>query len=238
MGNLICAHCSSCANEAYTFLRKLVVKITRLNTTFLVLGVLQRLLQNGHAIAMEVNGYHFAIRGQWTKYYMANLGIQTARQPDKGHHLGVTAPRESDACVLQFSKVVFTLDDMNSLLQILQWIPSGLTRKRKLHRWLRKPCVCLSLCCYCWDSTRPEVGTWTLAKWMEILSDLGPCSLCRPLHFPQPFWPFTSSKNTSSLCSAQCYVAAWMGGEFGGECIHVYGWLSPFAVHLKPSQHC
>ena len=22
--------------------------------------------------------------------------------------------------------------------------------------------------------------------------------------------------------SAQCYVAAWMGGESGGECIHVY----------------
>ena len=32
--------------------------------------------------------------------------------------------------------------------------------------------------------------------------------------------------------------AAWMGGEFGGECIHVYVWLSPFAVHLKLSQHC
>ena len=29
--------------------------------------------------------------------------------------------------------------------------------------------------------------------------------------------------------SAQCYVAAWMGGEFGGEWIHVYVWLSPFA---------
>ena len=38
--------------------------------------------------------------------------------------------------------------------------------------------------------------------------------------------------------SAQCYVAAWMGGEFGGEWIHVYVWLSPFAVHLKLSQHC
>ena len=38
--------------------------------------------------------------------------------------------------------------------------------------------------------------------------------------------------------SAQCYVAAWMGGESGGEWIHVYVWLSPFAVHLKPSQHC
>ena len=29
-----------------------------------------------------------------------------------------------------------------------------------------------------------------------------------------------------------------MGGEFGGELIHVYVWLSPFAVHLKLSQHC
>ena len=29
-----------------------------------------------------------------------------------------------------------------------------------------------------------------------------------------------------------------MDGEFGGEWISVYGWLSPFAVHLKPSQHC
>ena len=38
--------------------------------------------------------------------------------------------------------------------------------------------------------------------------------------------------------SAQCHVAAWMGGEFGGGWVHVYGWLSPFAVHLKPSQHC
>ena len=38
--------------------------------------------------------------------------------------------------------------------------------------------------------------------------------------------------------AAQCYVEAWMGGEFGGEQIHVYVWLSPFAVHLKLAQHC
>ena len=38
--------------------------------------------------------------------------------------------------------------------------------------------------------------------------------------------------------SAQCHVAAWIGGEFGEEWIHVYVWLSPFAVHLKLSQHC
>ena len=36
--------------------------------------------------------------------------------------------------------------------------------------------------------------------------------------------------------SGQCYVAGWMGGEFGGEWIHVYVRLSPFAVHLKLSQ--
>ena len=38
--------------------------------------------------------------------------------------------------------------------------------------------------------------------------------------------------------SAQSYVASWMGGEFGGEWIHVYVWLIPFAVNLKLSQHC
>ena len=30
--------------------------------------------------------------------------------------------------------------------------------------------------------------------------------------------------------SAQRYVAAWMGGGFGGEWIHVYAWLNPFTV--------
>ena len=48
--------------------------------------------------------------------------------------------------------------------------------------------------------------------------------------------------NKDLLCStgdsAQCYVAAWLGEEFGGKWIHVYVWLSPFAVHLKLSQHC
>ena len=37
--------------------------------------------------------------------------------------------------------------------------------------------------------------------------------------------------------SAQCYVAAWMEEGFGEEWIRVYGWLSPFTVSLKLSQH-
>jgi len=41
----------------------------------------------------------------------------------------------------------------------------------------------------------------------------------------------------SARNSNQCYVAAWMGGKFGGESTHVYVWLSPFAVHLKLPQH-
>ena len=45
--------------------------------------------------------------------------------------------------------------------------------------------------------------------------------------------------NKDLLCStgesAQCYVAIRMGGEFGGECIHIYIWLSPFPVHLELS---
>ena len=38
--------------------------------------------------------------------------------------------------------------------------------------------------------------------------------------------------------SAQCYVAAWMGGDCGGEWIHVHARWSPFAFHLKLSQRC
>ena len=34
------------------------------------------------------------------------------------------------------------------------------------------------------------------------------------------------------------YVAAWVGGGVGEEWIPVDVWLSPFAVHLKRSQHC
>ena len=33
-------------------------------------------------------------------------------------------------------------------------------------------------------------------------------------------------------------MAAWIGGEFGGEWIHGYVWQSPFAVFLKLPQHC
>ena len=33
-------------------------------------------------------------------------------------------------------------------------------------------------------------------------------------------------------------VASWVGGEFGGEWMHEYVWLSLFAVHPELSQCC
>ena len=48
-------------------------------------------------------------------------------------------------------------------------------------------------------------------------------------------WITDKDRMYSTWNSAQCYVAAWMGGQFGGEWIHVYVWLSPFAVPLRLS---
>ena len=48
-------------------------------------------------------------------------------------------------------------------------------------------------------------------------------------------WITNKDLQYSTENSAQCYVAAWMRGECGGECIHIYIWLSLFAVHLKLS---
>ena len=41
----------------------------------------------------------------------------------------------------------------------------------------------------------------------------------------------------STWNSAQCYVAAWMGGSLGRNGQLMYVWLCPFTVHLKLSQH-
>ena len=47
-------------------------------------------------------------------------------------------------------------------------------------------------------------------------------------------WITNKDLLNSTWNSAQCYVAAWMGREFGEEWIHVCIWLSLFTIHLKP----
>ena len=51
-------------------------------------------------------------------------------------------------------------------------------------------------------------------------------------------WIMSKDLLYSTGNSAQCYMPAWLRGEFGREWIHAYIRLSPFAVHLKLSQHC
>ena len=49
---------------------------------------------------------------------------------------------------------------------------------------------------------------------------------------------FKPTRTYSTWNSVQCYVVGWVGGEFGGEWIHIHVWLRPFAIHWKLSQHC
>ena len=46
-------------------------------------------------------------------------------------------------------------------------------------------------------------------------------------------WIINKDLLYSTWKCSRCYVAAWMGRESGGECIHVYVWLSCSAVHSK-----
>ena len=53
---------------------------------------------------------------------------------------------------------------------------------------------------------------------------------------------FTNNKNTKTYCKTQGALlnVMWQPGWEGslGENGYIYGWLSPFAVHLKLPQHC
>ena len=51
-------------------------------------------------------------------------------------------------------------------------------------------------------------------------------------------WITNKDLLNSTWNSAQCYVAAWMGREFGEEWVPIYIWLSPCTSHLELSQHC
>ena len=95
------------------------------------------------------------------------------------------------------------------------------------------------------DNSQRWLGPWShcnfSSKGLPGLSSPGAPGFCwvvgRSL---QPASCGFCSKSQCSFTwnSAQCYVPAWMGGEFGREWIIVYVWLSPLPVHLKLSQHC
>ena len=75
----------------------------------------------------------------------------------------------------------------------------------------------------------------TYSSWGEgIVRDFG--KIMYTLQYSK--WITNKDLLYSTWNSAQCYVAAWIGGEFGGKWVLVYAWLSPFTVHLRLPQHC
>ena len=51
-------------------------------------------------------------------------------------------------------------------------------------------------------------------------------------------WKTNKDLLYSTKNSAQYYVAAWMGGEFGGEWINIEIQLNSFVIHRKLPHHC
>ena len=93
-----------------------------------------------------------------------------------------------------------------------------------LHVMYMRACLCACLC-------RRQVGEkyCSYGCWGEgIVRNFG------KVVYTLLYLKYITNKNLlySTGNSAQCYVAAWMGGEFGEKWMHVYARLSPFAVHL------
>ena len=99
-------------------------------------------------------------------------------------------------------------------------------------------CVCVCVCVHvrahvCKMSNWEHRNAFLLHVW-----SLSSCLLMAPL-LPLTSLTFYKDKEKSrqecfleKSWFAQCSASAWVGGEFGGELIHVYIWVSLFAVHL------
>ena len=99
-----------------------------------------------------------------------------------------------------------------------------------------------------WAAVHWVAQSWTRLKWLSsssssmrmgrkeqrIISELG-MNMYTLLYLK---WITNKDLFYSMWNSAQCYVAAWMRWEIGGEWIHENVRLSSFAVHLKLSRHC
>ena len=75
--------------------------------------------------------------------------------------------------------------------------------------------------------TETDLQTWRRSLWLpgekireRITREFGVYMYMYTLLYLK--WITTKDLQYSTWNSAQCYVAAWMGGEFGGEWVHVY----------------
>ena len=93
-----------------------------------------------------------------------------------------------------------------------------------------------------YEESKKKLYKWTYLQNRKRLTDLGK-GILRDFGMDMYtllylIWITSKVLLSSTGNSGQRYVAAWVGGEFGGEWIHVCVWLSPFSVYLKLSQHC
>ena len=75
-------------------------------------------------------------------------------------------------------------------------------------------------------------GDWGAGVWRDGIVRESGMDMYTPLYLK---WMTKKDLLYSTGNSAQCYMAVWMGGEFGGEWIRVNVWLSYLIVHLKLS---
>ena len=119
---------------------------------------------------------------------------------------------------------IVTLSEVRQKRRSILWHSLYMDSKMKWHKWA-----------YLQNRKRLTENELTVARgegWGE--GQLG----CLDGHMQTAVFKMNNQQGPvhSTWKSAQCYVAAWM--EIGEEWIHVYIWLSPFAVHLKLLQHC
>ena len=86
--------------------------------------------------------------------------------------------------------------------------------------------------------SRTQLSEWTELNWSQRNTKIRHHLYLESEKIYQ--WTHLQNRNIrlySTGSSAQCYVAAWLGGEFGEEWLHAYVWLSLFAVHPKLSYY-
>ena len=84
---------------------------------------------------------------------------------------------------------------------------------------------------FCWGITdEKETKEWIHTVELEVKSQSNLLSNLKCL------WNLVIYFKMHANC-AYCCLMYFLGGEFGGEWLHVYVCLNPFTVHLKLSKH-
>ena len=154
-------------------------------------------------VAQSLNPVRFFVT-PWTAARQVSLFFTTFRSLLKLISIELVMDREAWRAVVH--------EVTKSQTRLSDWTKLNLTKQKQTHR-LRE---------------RLRVVRW-VRQWGKEVREFGMVMsilLCLK-------WITNKDLLYRTWNPAQCYVAAWMGGKFGEEWIHVYVWLSPFSVHYR-----